>query len=203
MCPMSFSDAPTAHRVVLLRHGHTEWSESGQHTGKTDIPLTVAGREQATRMRAVLDRLELIDPLVLSSPRIRALDTARLAGLVVAETLEDLSEWDYGRYEGLTTEQIREQAPGWTVWTQPCPGGESASAIAARTGRVLALAASETKQRDVVLVGHGHFSRALLARWVGLTVAEGIHFGMSPGGVAVLGHDHGRTQITAMNITAE
>lgn len=193
---MANDDTPA--RLVLLRHGETEWSLSGQHTGTTDVPLTTVGQEQAHDVRAVLARLDLRDPLVLTSPRTRARDTARIAGLNVDEVTDDLAEWDYGTYEGLTTAQIRESVPGWTVWTHPCPGGETPAQVQARADAALARAVAAGT--DVVLVGHGHMSRALLARWVGLPVTDGIHFSMSPAGVSVLGHEHGRRQIAAMNI---
>lgn len=185
---------------MLLRHGETAWSLSGQHTGSTDVPLTSAGRAQAHAARAVLERVGLVEPLVLASPRTRAQDTARLAGLGDPETSELLVEWDYGDYEGLTTPEIRRMVPGWTVWTHLCPGGEGAASVQERADAVLARAAGAG--RDVVLVGHGHFSRALLARWVGLPVTDGIHFSMSPAGLSVLGHEHGRRQIASMNVTA-
>ncbi|MDQ2722672.1 MAG: acid phosphatase [Actinomycetota bacterium] len=191
------------HRVILLRHGQTEWSQSGQHTGRTDIPLTEDGRAQAKVVGPLIARLDLVQPYVLSSPRTRARDTAELAGLVVDATTEDLAEWDYGEYEGMTTEQIRTDVPGWTVWTHPCPGGETADAVQQRADDLLGRVVGYLVQRDVVLVGHGHFSRALLARWVALPATAGIHFGMSPGGVAVLGHEHGRRQIAAMNLTGD
>lgn len=193
---MTPDDTPA--RLVLLRHGETEWSLSGQHTGTTDVPLTTVGQEQAHDVRAVLDRLDLRDPLVLTSPRTRARDTARIAGLHADEVSDDLVEWNYGTYEGLTTAQIRETEPGWTVWTHPCPGGETPAQVQARADAALARAVAAGT--DVVLVGHGHMSRALLARWVGLPVTAGIHFNMSPAGVSVLGHEHGRRQIEAMNI---
>ncbi len=185
-------------RLVLLRHGETEWSLSGQHTGTTDVPLTTVGQEQAHDLRAVLARLDLRDPLILTSPRARARDTARIAGLRVDAVTDDLVEWNYGTYEGLTTAQIRETVPGWTVWTHPCPGGETPTQVQVRADAVLTRAVAAGT--DVVLVGHGHMSRVLLARWVGLPVADGIHFSMSPAGVSVLGHEHGRRQIETMNI---
>ncbi len=191
------------HRVVLLRHGQTKWSQSGQHTGRSDIPLTEDGRAQAKAVGPLIARLNLVEPYVLSSPRTRARDTAELAGLVVDATTEDLVEWDYGEYEGMTTEQIRTDVPGWTVWTHPCPGGETADAVQQRADDLLGRVVGYLAHRDVVLVGHGHFSRALLARWVALPVTAGIHFGMSPGGVAVLGHEHGQRQIAAMNLTGD
>ena len=195
--------SPTDHqrRVILLRHGQTEWSKSGQHTGRTDIPLTDEGIAQAASAAALVAALELVDPTVIASPRQRAVRTAELAGLTVDEQTEDLGEWDYGEYEGLTTAEIRETVPGWTVWTHPCPGGESAARVQARADRILARARDALEGGDVVLVGHGHFSRALLARWVGMDASAGIHLGMSPAGLAVLGQEHGRDQIVAMNIT--
>lgn len=201
MTPMAPPSTPTEHRVVLLRHGETEWSITGQHTGATDVELTGDGRGQARAAAGTLAALHLHHPLVLSSPRTRARVTAELAGVTADDLDPNLVEWDYGGYEGLTTAQIRETVPGWTVWTHPCPGGETAVQVQARADAVLTRAvAADT---DVVLVGHGHFSRALLARWVGLPVTDGIHFSMAPAGVSMLGHEHGRRQITAMNITAE
>lgn len=190
-------------RIFLLRHGETEWSVSGRHTGRTDLPLTDAGRVHATRLASLLARLQVDDPFVLSSPRQRALQTAQLAGLTVAATTDDLAEWDYGAFEGLTTTQIRREVPGWTVWTHACPDGESAQAVQHRADAVLRRAVRHPGVHDVVLVGHGHFSRALVARWVALPVGAGIHFGMSAGAVAVLGHEHGRRQISALNLTAD
>ncbi len=189
-------------RVVLLRHGQTEWSQAGRHTGHTDVALTPAGREQAHDVRGVLAALHLVRPWVWSSPRVRARQTAELAGLGTPPTTDLLAEWDYGAYEGLTTEEIRVRVPDWTVWTHPCPGGETAASVAVRADAVLREARARAQGRDVVLVGHGHFSRAVLARWVGLTVDAGIHFAMSPAGVAVLGFEHGREQIAALNIVA-
>jgi probable phosphoglycerate mutase len=189
------------HRVVLLRHGQTEWSQSGQHTGRTDVPLTDEGVEQARAAAELVTALRLDHPTVLTSPRARARRTAELAGLPAGEQTEDLAEWDYGEYEGLTTPQIRETVPGWTVWTHPCPGGETAEQVQERADRVLTRARAAQEHGDVVLVGHGHFSRALLARWVGMDVTAGIHFGMSPAGLAVLAQEHGQDQILALNIT--
>lgn len=173
--------------MVLLRHGATEWSESGRHTGRTDIPLTELGVRQAGGAAAMLADLRLRAPLVLSSPRRRALRTAELAGLTPARATEDLAEWDYGDYEGLTTPQIRADAPGWTVFTGPCPGGESAADVRRRADRVLAGLPAD---RDAVLVGHGHFSRVLMARWLQQEVSMGAHLGMPTAGVAELGFEH-------------
>lgn len=154
--------------MLLLRHGETEWSKIGRHTGRTDLDLTEIGRAQAVAAREVLKDLDLNDPLVLSSPRRRALQTAELAGLTVDTVDEQLAEWDYGDYEGLTTPQIRENDPGWLVWTHGCPGGESVAQVQARADLVITKIAAELTQRDVLLVGHGHFSRALMTRWIDL-----------------------------------
>lgn len=173
--------------MVLLRHGETEWSANGRHTGRTDIPLTSRGVGQARAAARLLAELGLRDPLVLSSPRRRALDTAALAGLTPERVDADLAEWDYGDYEGLTTPQIQVGAPGWTVFSQPCPGGEGAADVRRRADRVLAGLPAE---RDAVLVGHGHFSRVLMARWLDQEVSMGAHLGMPTAGVAVLGFEH-------------
>ncbi|SDH78063.1 probable phosphoglycerate mutase [Rhodococcus triatomae] len=189
------------HRIVLLRHGDTEWASTGRHTGPTDIPLTDLGRTQARAAGRALAHLDLRDPLVISSPRMRALDTAELAGLTVDRAWDAVAEWDYGDYEGLTTPQIRTRAPDWTVWTHPCPGGEQTDHILARADLVLSVAHSQLTRRDVVVVGHGHFSRALLARWIELPVIEGRRFAMAPGAYSTLGFEHGATQVLAHNVT--
>ena len=188
-------------RLVVLRHGETEWSKAHKHTGRTDIALTAAGEQQARGARAVLDGLGLgDDPLVLCSPRQRAVRTAALAGLADARIDDDLVEWDYGDYEGLTTPQIRESVPGWTIFTDPVPGGESAAQVQARADRVLAKVAPELPVRDVVLVGHGPFSRCLLARWAEFGVCEARRFYLSTAGISVLGHEHGTRTILAHNL---
>ncbi|BBY22296.1 acid phosphatase [Mycobacterium stomatepiae] len=189
------------HRLVLLRHGETEWSKSGQHTGRTDIELTDSGRLQAELAAHVLRELKLVDPLVISSPRIRALITAKLAGLTVDEVTELLAEWDYGSYEGLTTEQIRETVPDWLVWTHGCPGGESVAQVSARADRAVALALEHMASRDVVFVGHSHFSRSVITRWVELPLVEGSRFWMLAGSIAVCGFEHGLRQLAALGLT--
>ncbi|WP_328604101.1 acid phosphatase [Amycolatopsis sp. NBC_00345] len=189
-----------AHRLFLLRHGQTEWSADGRHTGRTDIPLTAAGEEQARAAGGTLRTLLGGAQLVLSSPRDRAKRTAELAGLRVDEFTEDLAEWDYGDYEGITTPQIRETDPGWTVWTHASPGGENAEEVGARADKVLDRARREVENGDVVLVGHGHFSRVLVARWVGLPAPSGVHFGLDPAGIAVLGDERGEPQVEHLNL---
>jgi broad specificity phosphatase PhoE len=186
---------------MLLRHGETEWSKAGRHTGTTDLDLTDTGREQAKLAAEALADLQLQNPLVVSSPRHRAQVTAELAGLTVDEVSPLLSEWDYGDYEGITTRKIRETVPDWLVWTHGCPGGESVAAVSARADRAIELALGYLETRDVVFVGHGHFSRAILARWVQLPLAEGIRFSMAAASIAVCGFEHGVRQITALGLT--
>jgi len=194
------SGSATEFRVVVLRHGETEWSKGHRHTGQTDIPLTEAGQEQARAARGVLAGLRLTDPLVLCSPRQRAVHTAELAGLTEVQIDDDLVEWDYGDYEGLTTPEIERTVPGWTIFTDPVPGGESAAQVRERADRVLAKVEPELQNRDVVLVGHGHFSRALIARWAELDVREGRRFFLSTAAISVLGHEHRTRTILAHNL---
>ena len=189
------------HRLLLLRHGETEWSKSGQHTSRTELDLTETGREQAKLAADALSVLTLDNPLVVSSPRQRALTTAELAGLNVDEVSPLLSEWDYGDYEGLTTKQIREQVPNWLVWTDGCPGGESLQQVSDRADRAIEYALHHMESRDVLFVGHGHFSRAVLTRWVELGISEGIRFAMVAASIAVCGFEHGVRQISALGLT--
>jgi probable phosphoglycerate mutase len=190
------------HRLFLLRHGETEWSKSGQHTSRTELDLTATGREQAKLAADALSVLSLDNPLVLSSPRRRALVTAELAGLKVDGVSALLAEWDYGDYEGLTTQQIRQKVPDWLVWTHGCPGGESLQQVGDRADQAIAYAAEHLESRDVLFVGHGHFSRAVLARWVEFQVSEGIRFAMVAASIAVCGFEHGVRQISALGLTA-
>jgi broad specificity phosphatase PhoE len=171
--------------VWLVRHGETEWSRDGRHTGTTDVPLTDRGEAAA---RALGPRLhEETFALVLTSPLQRARRTAELAGFPAAEVDDDLVEWGYGDYEGVTTEEIRESVPGWTVWTHPCPGGETADEVANRLDRVVARC--RDTDGNVLLVGHGHSLRALAARWLELPVADGRLLTLDTGTVSVLGHE--------------
>ncbi|MGZ8815640.1 MAG: acid phosphatase [Mycobacterium sp.] len=189
------------HRLLLLRHGETEWSLSGRHTGRTELDLTDTGRERAKLAADALDVLRLDNPLVVSSPRQRALVTAELAGLTVDEVSPLLVEWDYGDYEGLTTQEIRQTAPDWLVWTHGCPGGEPLQQVSDRADRVIEYAVEHMKSRDVLFVGHGHFSRAVVTRWVQLEISEGIRFAMVAASIAVCGHEHGVRQISALGLT--
>ena len=197
----SVSMSIESHRLVLLRHGETEWSKSGQHTGRTDLELTDTGRVQAELVGRVLRELQLDDPLVISSPRVRALTTAKLAGLAVDEVSGLLAEWDYGAYEGLTTPQIQESVPDWLIWTHGCPGGETVAQVSSRADRAVALALEHMASRDVVFVGHSHFSRSVITRWVELPLVEGSRFWMLAGSSAVLGFEHGVRQLAALGLT--
>ncbi|MGI8679044.1 MAG: histidine phosphatase family protein [Jatrophihabitans sp.] len=185
-------------QVWIVRHGETEWSLSGQHTGRTDLPLTAAGEKQAVALQAVLAGMQPVR--VLSSPRARALETARLAGLQVDESLEDLAEWDYGAYEGVTTEDVRKDVPDWTVWTHGCPEGESPAEVQARADRVLHRVCEQLDEGPIVLVGHGHFSRALGARWIGLPVSAGANLLLGTAASSVLGAQYGTPALRNWNI---
>jgi broad specificity phosphatase PhoE len=163
----------TVQRVYLIRHGETPWTLTGQHTGLTDIPLTDHGRETARRLEPVLTKLRF--DLVLTSPLQRARETCELAGLGERAHIDrDLVEWNYGDYEGLTTKQILAIAPGWSVFTDGCPGGERPEDVGARVDRLIARARS--LQGHVALFAHGHLFKVLAARWLGLPVAAGSHF---------------------------
>ncbi|MDR3660042.1 MAG: acid phosphatase [Mycobacterium sp.] len=198
---MSTATEPPLHRLLLFRHGETEWSRIGRHTGRTDLELTEEGRQQARSAAHALAELKLDDPLVISSPRRRAVTTAELAGLPVVETTELLAEWDYGDYEGLTTAQIRQQVPDWLVWTHGCPGGESLAGVSERADRAIALALEQLPSRDVVFVGHGHFSRVVMARWMELPVTDGIRISMAAASISVCGFEHGVRQLVALGLT--
>ncbi|WP_083889590.1 acid phosphatase [Nocardia pneumoniae] len=187
-------------RLVLLRHGETAWSRERRHTGRTDLPLTEHGERQAEAAGRLLTTLKLRNPLVHTSPRQRAVRTAELAGLTAAVIDNDLAEWDYGAYEGLTTPQIRESVPGWTIWTGDVPDGETADEVRARADRALATVEPVLSERDIVLVGHGHFSRVLIARWAEFEVREGRRFAMSTGALTVLGYEHDARTIHAHNL---
>lgn len=189
------------HRLLLLRHGETEWSRSGQHTSRTELELLKHGREQAAAAAETLAELDLDDPFVISSPRKRALVTAELAGLTVDEVSPLIQEWDYGDYEGTTTVEIRKTVPDWLIWTHGAPGGETAAAVCDRADRAIALALDHMAERDVVFVGHGHFSRAVITRWIEKPVYEGIRFSMPAGSVAVCGFEHGVRQLAGLAIT--
>ena len=172
-------------QLWLVRHGATEWSRNGRHTGTTDLPLLPDGEDDA---RALRERLSDADfSLVLTSPLQRARRTAELAGFPDAEIDPDLIEWDYGDYEGITTAEIRETVPGWTVWTHPTPGGETLEQVGARLDRLIARV--RAAQGHVLLVSHGHSLRALAARWLGLPPADGRLLRLDTGTISVLGYE--------------
>ena len=180
----------------LVRHGETAWSLSGQHTGRTDIPLTPEGERQAASLAARLAGRRFA--LVLSSPLARARETARLAGYGdVVEITDDLREWDYGEYEGRTTADIRRERPGWSVWTDGVRTGEAADEVGARVRRVIERA--RAARGDVVLFGHAHALRILAACWLGLRPAAGQQLVLSAGHLSTLGYEHGCPAVLSWN----
>jgi broad specificity phosphatase PhoE len=179
----------------VVRHGETEWSRSGRHTSTTDLPLTAAGEAAA---RVIGERLAGTSfDLVLTSPRERARRTAEIAGFADAHVEDDLAEWAYGDYEGVTTPQIRERVPGWTVWTHPCPGGESAEEVGRRLDRVVAKARAHGGR--VLVFGHGHASRVLAARWLDQPVEEGRLFRLDTATLSVLGYEREHPVVARWN----
>jgi broad specificity phosphatase PhoE len=183
-------------KVLLVRHGQTEWSASGRHTSRTDLPMTADGEEQARGLRARLVDTEI--DRILASPRERAQRTAEIAGVGVdVETDPDLVEWDYGEYEGLTTKEIRRTVPGWTVFTGSCPGGETLAQVAERADRVV----NRLREMEgvVLVVGHGHQLRVLAARWLGLDPLIGRHFELDVATVSQLGTERATPTIEVWN----
>ena len=171
-------------QVYLIRHGQTEWSLSGQHTGRSDIPLTEHGEEEARGLAPWLRPIRFTR--ILTSPRQRAMRTCALAGLdALAEVDPDLAEWDYGEYEGIRSVDIRTDRPDWSVFRDGCPGGEMPADIAVRADRLISRL--ETMSGAVALFSHGQFGMALGARWIGLPVLDGQHFTLSTASVSVLG----------------
>jgi probable phosphoglycerate mutase len=182
--------------VFAIRHGETAWSLSGQHTGTTDIPLTNDGRRLAERMRPILAKEAFA--LVLVSPMQRAVETCNLAGLGDKAIVDaDLMEWNYGEYEGLTLNQIAEAVPGWLIFRDGCPGGETPDQVGARVDRVIARARAVAA--DVALFAHGHVLRVLAARWLGLPVGAGQHFLLDPSTLSVLGDYRGVPAVKTWN----
>lgn len=180
--------------LFAIRHGETAWSLSGRHTGTTDIPLTENGRCLAGRMRPVLARETFA--LVLVSPRGRARETCALAGLGDKAVVNpDLIEWNYGEYEGLTTEQIRARAPGWLIFRDGCPGGETPEQVGERANRVIARA--RAAEGNVALFADGHLLRVLAARWLDLPASAGRHFLLDTGTLSVLGYYR---EVTALGL---
>jgi probable phosphoglycerate mutase len=184
-------------RVFLIRHAETAWSLNGRHTGLTDVPLTPEGRAAATRLARTMASATF--SLVLASPLVRARDTCELAGFAGQMTIEsDLVEWNYGDYEGLTSSEIESRAPGWRLFTDGCPGGESPEEIGARVDRVVARI--RTAAGDVALFAHGHVLRVLAARWIGLPVASGARFLFDTGAVSILGEYRGLPAVERWNL---
>lgn len=180
----------------IVRHGETEWSRGGRHTGRTDVPLTHAGAEQATALCGRLGAHRFA--LVLSSPLQRAWETCRLAGFAdVARATDDLLEWDYGEYEGRTTPEIEGEVPGWSIWTGAVPGGETIEQVASRAGRVIANAV--TAKGDVALFGHGHLLRVLAACWLELSPRQGRLLALDTASIGVLGYEGGSRVIRRWN----
>jgi broad specificity phosphatase PhoE len=183
---MSAANPDSPLEVVLVRHAETEWSRDGRHTGLTDIPLTDGGRAAARALAGRLDpwRFER----VLVSPLRRARETCELCGLgEMAEPVDDLHEWDYGDYEGLTTAQIQTRRPDWNLWRDGCPGGENAAQVAQRADRVIAML--EGQRGAVAVFSHGHMLRVLGSRWIELDPANGARLALSPAAISVLGHE--------------
>ena len=181
---------------MLVRHGETEWSLSGQHTGKTDIPLTEKGRLQAVALGSQLGAWRFA--LVLTSPLRRALQTCRLAGYgEPAQLRPDLVEWDYGAYEGLTSSQIEAIQPGWSLWRDGGPGGEKAVDVGRRADRVIAEA--RATEGDVLMFAHGHVLRVLASRWLGEPPEGGRHYALQTASLSVLGYEHADPVIRQWN----
>ena len=172
-------------RLVLVRHGETDWSASGRHTSFTDLDLNEAGLEAARSLKGRLEDFDFAQ--VLTSPRLRARKTAEIAGFPDAVVDDDLAEWNYGEYEGITTDEIRKTVPNWTIWTDPCPGGETAEQVSARLDRVVARA--RAVEGDTAAFAHGHSLRALAARWLGLPVSEGRLLDLDTATISVLGFE--------------
>jgi len=189
-----------AHRIALIRHGQTAWSKSGQHTSTTDIDLTDEGVHQAMTIPSLLWGLDLAPATVWSSPRLRAQRTATLAGLHINKIVDDLAEWAYGDYEGITSAEIRKTNPDWSIFTMGAPNGESPEDVAARCDRVLDKAKERLHRGDVALFCHGHISRVLAMRWVGLPVANGGLILMNPAAITVLGTYHDKPCIEHANV---
>ena len=189
-------------QIVLIRHGETEWSTSGKHTGSTDISLTSAGEEAA---RKLVNLIPLNPDLVLCSPLKRAQHTAALAGLVVTRTEADLMEWNYGEFEGRTTPEIRAELndDSWLIWDSHIPHGEQLNDIAARVDRVITESLPTVRNGGtVVLVAHGHVLRILTARWLGLSPIHARYFALSPATISTLGFEHEQRVITKWNSPA-
>jgi len=178
------ADQASPPKIVIVRHGETEWSAALKHTSQTDVPLTAAGRRRAKELAS---ELEGNYALVLCSPLLRARETAELAGFSDPVIDPDLHEWDYGELEGLTTEEIRTRRTGWNLWRDGCPGGESPDDVAARADRVLERL--RAVRGDCLVFAHGHILRVLTARWLGMPPSAGARFALAAGSIGVLGRE--------------
>jgi broad specificity phosphatase PhoE len=196
---MQSPSGSTPGELVLVRHGETEWSSSGRHTSFTDVLLTEHGCEQARGLAGRLAGREFA--LVLTSPRRRARETCALGGLVdQAGITDDLAEWNYGEYEGRTSEEIRTEVPSWTIFTRDPPGGETAAQVGERADRVIQRAATAAAAGgDVAVFSHGHFLRVLGARWIGLPPRDGALLGLDTGTVSLLGYEREQRVVRVWN----
>jgi len=183
--------------IVLVRHGETEWSAEGRHTGRTDVPLTARGERQAKAVIPLIEGREFA--LVLSSPLQRAVRTAEIAALPNVKLDADLREWDYGDYEGLTTSEIRDRRPDWFLWRDGVPDGETLADVGARADRAISRVQQALGNGDVAVVAHGHFLRVLGARWVRLDPSCGAHLALDTATVSVLGFEHAEPVIGLWN----
>ena len=183
--------------IVLVRHGETEWSAEGRHTGRTDVPLTARGERQAKAVIPLIEGREFA--LVLSSPLQRAVRTAEIAALPNVKLDADLREWDYGDYEGLTTSEIRDRRPDWFLWRDGVPDGETLADVGARADRAISRVQQALGNGDVAVVAHGHFLRVLGARWVRLDPSCGAHLALDTATVSVLGFEHAEPVIRLWN----
>jgi broad specificity phosphatase PhoE len=181
--------------VWLVRHGETEWSKSGQHTGTTDLPLTEVGEKAAEGLRSLLSGTSF--DRILCSPRQRARRTAELAGISDLHIDEDLVEWDYGEYEGMTRVQVHENRPGWSIWSDGAPGGETPEEMAKRVDRVIAKCRANGGR--VLLIAHGHVLRSLAARWIESPVTVGANLPLDTAKLSVLSYDRGTPTIDRWN----
>jgi probable phosphoglycerate mutase len=188
--------APPRPAIVLVRHGETDWTRTGQHTSRTDIPLTEHGRHQAERLGPRLEAWSF--SVVLTSPRLRAEETCRLAGFGDrASPVDDLVEWDYGAHEGRTTAEISAERPGWSLWRDGAPDGEIARQVAARANRVIDRLRHEAG--DALVFSHGHFLRVLAARWLDLAPEAGRLFALAPASISVLGWEREQAVLIRWN----
>ncbi len=189
-------------QIYFIRHGETAWSLTGQHTGRTDLPLTPHGQSMAERLASTLKGTTF--SLVLTSPRLRARATCEGARMAASAEIEpNLAEWDYGDYEGLRTAEIQAQRPGWDVWEDGCPGGETPADVNRRADQIITRVQGLTGK--VALFSHGQFGRVLAARWIGLKIAQGQHFAIDSASIGILGFESDHPQrrvITLWNATA-